>query len=167
VADLPADSPLIREFAGRRYVEAGWGDRAYYMDPHAGLLLGLRALLWPTPGVLHLVGLQAPPQAAFPEAEVVELRVSAPELARMHERVLRSLDPQSSGTLGPGLYGDSRFLASRERFHLLRTCNVWTAQVLREGGVPVRPALALTVGSLLGQLRPGAASALAQDGSSP
>lgn len=156
-ADLPADSPLRREFPQADHVEAGWGDRDYYMTPDPGVGLGLRALLWPTPGALHIVGLSGPPWVEFPEASIVELGVSRAGLERMHERVRSSFKPDGSGPLrrlGPGLYGDGRFYASLEDFHALKTCNVWTAQVLRAGGLPVTPGAALTAGMLLGQLAP-------------
>ena len=57
-------------------------------------------------------------------------------------------------TLGPGLYGHSRFYASRERFHLFKTCNVWVATALQAAGVQVTPALTLTTERLMVQLRP-------------
>jgi len=36
--------------------------------------------------------------------------------------------------LGRGLYGDSRFFAANGKFHLFRTCNVWTGQALAIAG---------------------------------
>jgi len=53
--------------------------------------------------------------------------------------------------LGPGLYGRSRFYASRERFHLFKTCNVWVATALREAGLPVTPSI--NAGALMARLR--------------
>lgn len=156
-ADLPADSPLRREFPQADHVEAGWGDRDYYMAQDPGLWLGLRALLWPTPGVLHIVGVNGPPRLQFPEATVIELGVTQPGLERMHEQVRSSFERDASGAvklLGPGLYGDGRFYASVEAFHGLKTCNVWTARLLRAGGLPVTPGAAITADMLLGQVLP-------------
>lgn len=154
-ADLPADSPLRRAFPQADHVEAGWGDREFYMAHEPGLWLGLRALLWPTPGVLHVVGLSGPPGLAFPEARIVEVGVSQAGLERMHERVRSSFEPQGRDAprlLGPGLYAGGRFYASQEAFHAFKNCNVWTAQVLRAGGLAVTPGAALTAWMLLGQL---------------
>ncbi|MBL0422716.1 DUF2459 domain-containing protein [Ramlibacter sp. AW1] len=150
-ADLPADSPLRLPRAS--HVEVGWGDRAYYMHPSPGIVLGLRALLWPTPGVLHLVALPAAPPTSLAGAEMATVGVTQEALERMHQRVLRSLtDAGLAQPLGPGLYGDSAFHASVDEFHALRTCNVWVAQLLREGGVRVRPAGAITAGALMRQV---------------
>jgi hypothetical protein len=49
------------------------------------------------------------------------------------------------------LYGDSRFYPGRESFSLLRTCNVWTAQGLRDAGLPVSDAI--TREGLMSQVR--------------
>lgn len=153
--DLPADSPLRRAFPKADHVEAGWGDRGFYMAHEPGLWLGLRALLWPTPGVLHVVGLSRPPSLQFPEARIVQVGVSQAGLERMHERVRSSFEPQGRDDprpLGPGLYAGGRFYASQEAFHAFRNCNVWTAQVLRAGGLAVTPGAALTARMLMGQV---------------
>jgi hypothetical protein len=56
-------------------------------------------------------------------------------------------------SLGPGLYGNSRFYLSRETYHLFNTCNVWTARALRAAGLPITPARAISVESLMSQAR--------------
>jgi uncharacterized protein (TIGR02117 family) len=153
-ADIPAGAwPVQRDFAAAEYFEVGWGDRAYYMAADPGIALGLRALAWPTPGVLHVVAFAGPIEA-FPAQETLELRVSAQGLRRLLARVRDSYELDAAGqpiALGPGLYGNSRFYASRETFHLSRTCNVWTAALLREAGVPAQPAL--LADTLMAQLR--------------
>jgi len=157
-ADVPANAWLARrDFPDAAYFEVGWGDRAYYQAPDPGLWLGLQALFWPTPGVLHIAAFSGPVERTFGSAEILELRVSARGLSRLVEVVRDSHELDSTGrpiALGPGLYGASRFFASREKFHLFKTCNVWTASVLQEAGIPVSPALALTANNLMAQLRP-------------
>ena len=157
-SDIPAGLwPEIRDFPQADYLEVGWGDRAYYQAADPGVWLGLRALFWPTPGVLHVAAFNGPVERTFGSTEILELRVSARGLARLVEVVRDSHELDASGrpiALGPGLYGASRFYASREKFHLFKTCNVWTASVLQEAGIPVSPALALTASNLMTQLRP-------------
>lgn len=134
-ADLPPSSPLVHEFPNADYLEVGWGDRAFYMAPNPGPWLALRALAWPTPGVLHLA---AVPKATAGSGEDIagKVRLTPAEFRRLHERLLASFDTDAQGRLqplGPGLRGaGSRFYASRERFHLFKNCHTWTAQVLRE-----------------------------------
>ena len=157
-ADVPANAWLARrDFPDAVYLEVGWGDRAYYQAADPGVWLGLRALFWPTPGVLHVAAFNGPVERTFGSTEILELRVSARGLARLVEVVRDSHELDASGrpiALGPGLYGASRFYASREKFHLFKTCNVWTASVLLEAGIPVSPGLAFSAGNLMTQLRP-------------
>ena len=157
-ADIPAGAwPARREFATAEYFEVGWGDRAYYQADDAGIWLGLRALLWPAPGVLHIVAFSGPVDQAFRASEIVELRLSVRGLAQLVAKVADSHELNEAGqpiVFGPGRYGASRFYASRENFHLFRTCNVWTASLLREAGVPLPEAPTLTAAELMSQLRP-------------
>jgi uncharacterized protein (TIGR02117 family) len=156
-ADLPEDAwPARREFAGAEYLEVGWGDRAYYQAPDPSLWLGLRALLWPTAGVLHVAAFGGPVERQFPGAEIVVLQITPQGLARLVAAIAASHERDAAGqaiALGPGLYGKSRFHASRESFHLFATCNAWTAAMLREAGVPLGPILSPSAGALFAQLR--------------
>jgi uncharacterized protein (TIGR02117 family) len=156
-ADVPEHAwPARREFAGAEHIEVGWGDRAYYQAPDPSLWIGLRALLWPTAGVLHMVAFSGPVQHYFASSEIVALQLTQQGFARLVAAISASHELDAAGrpiTLGPGLYGTSRFYASRQAFHLFATCNVWTAAMLREAGVPVSPTLSQTAGMLFAQLR--------------
>ena len=55
--------------------------------------------------------------------------------------------------LDPGLYGNGRFYLSGETYHLFNTCNVWTARVLSNAGLPLSPAFAIHVSDLMSQVR--------------
>lgn len=144
-ADIPTGLwPESRDFPRADYLEVGWGDRNYYHGRDRGAWGTLGAVLWPTPSVLHVVGIRGPPARAFPESEIVELTLSRDGF----ERLLRYIDDAYersgsavAGSLGPGLYGDSRFYPGRESFHLFRTCNVWTARALRAAGIPIQDSI--------------------------
>jgi uncharacterized protein (TIGR02117 family) len=157
--------PARRDFPDAEFLEIGWGDRAYYMAQSPGIWLGLRALLTPTPAVLHVAAFNGPPERTFVAAGIVEVALTSSGFAALvsavresHERVAvvdgNATRQDWPAPLGRGLYGSSRFYASRDRFHLFRTCNVWTAGVLAAAGVPLRPTGALTADSLFAQLRP-------------
>jgi uncharacterized protein (TIGR02117 family) len=156
--DMPAGAwPVKVDFPDAVYLEVGWGDRAYYMAADPGAWLALKAAAWPTPGVLHVVALQTPIERFFPHAESVAIGVSPAGLQRLLEHLRNSHQLDDVGhpiMLGPGLYGRSRFYASRERFHLFKNCNVWVATALQAAGAPVTPALAITAEQLMVQLRP-------------
>jgi uncharacterized protein (TIGR02117 family) len=144
-ADIrPGAWPVSDTLLQARFIEVGWGDRGFYTDPDAGLATASRAALVGGPGVLHLVGLDQGPQQAFPASEVVRLPVSAAGMERLVAHVADSFARDADGRstdLGRSLYGAGRFYASRERFHLFKTCNVWTAQALQVAGLPIDASL--------------------------
>ena len=156
-ADVPEHArPARPQIVGPDHLEVGWGNRAYYQAPDPSLWLGLRALLWPTSGVLHMVAFSGPVEHYFASTEIVALQVTPQGLARLVAAVSANHEQDAAGQpirLGPGLYGTSRFYASNEAFHLFATCNVWVAAMLREAGVSVSPALSPTSGMLFAQLR--------------
>ena len=155
--DVPAAVwPAKADFQGAVHLEVGWGDSAYYRAAEPSAWLALKAVAWPTPGVLHVAMIDGPVERFFADAEVIEIGVSEPGLQRLLEHLRDSHELDAAGrpiALGPGLYGHGRFYASRERFHLFKTCNVWVATALQAAGVPVMPALAITSGRLMAQLR--------------
>jgi uncharacterized protein (TIGR02117 family) len=143
-------------FGDAAFYEFGWGDREYYRENDPGIWLALRAVLWPTRSVLHVVALPEPPPKSFLGAEMEELLVSKQGYQQLLNYLTEHfvLDEQSQPmAVGRGLYGDSRFFESHGSFHAFRTCNIWTAQALQHSGVPMRSFMALTAESVLSQVR--------------
>lgn len=149
------DWPARQEFPGADYFEVGWGDRTYYQATDPGWWLGLIALLRPSPGVLQVVALSGSPQAAFPGSMLLPVRLPHEGAHRLAAAIGASHARDASGRaigLRPSLYGEGRFYASVERFHLFATCNVWVARRLRDAGLDLLPSFALTAGMLMRQL---------------
>ena len=149
--------PEQDDFPEATFLEVGWGDRDYYQDPDPGVGKLLKAGLWPTKSVLHVVGFSRRVTAYFPRSEII--RIDVPEAgvdslaAYIHDAYARD-DEGRPFALGPGLYGESRFYAGRQRYHVFKNCNTWAARALRAAGVRVRPAEILTADDLLAQARP-------------
>ena len=149
--------PEQDDFPDATFLEVGWGDRVFYQNPDPGVGKMLKAGLWPTRSVLHVVGFRPPVTDYFPASEVI--RIDLPQAgvdslaAFIHAAYARDEAGQPIA-LGPGLYGESRFYAGRERYHVFKNCNTWAARALRAAGVPLRPAEVLTAGDLLKQVRP-------------
>lgn len=156
-ADIsPQDWPQVRDFPAAGYLEVGWGDREFYQrnTPHPGLTI--RAALWPTESVLHVVGFSAPVTEYFPGSEIIRIDIGSEQLRRLVHYIASSqeTDPdRGSKALGSGLYGNSRFYASHETYHLFNNCNVWSARALEASGCAMRSASALTVGTLMNRAR--------------
>ena len=154
-AGIPAGVwPESRDFPGAEYLEVGWGDRDYYMGREQGMWGTLKAGLWPTPSVLHVVGIRGSVVRYFRMSEVVELPLSREGFDRLVRYISDAYVRDGSAPaapLGPGLYGESRFYPARESFHLFRTCNVWSARALRAGGLSIHDSI--TSEGLMSQAR--------------
>ena len=154
-ADIPPGLwPESRDFPLADYLEVGWGERNYYMGRDQGFWGTLRVTLGSNPSVLHVAGIRGPLPGGFPASEIVELSLPAAGYERLIRYIQDAYDRSGApfvAPLGPGLYGDSRFYPGRESFSLLRTCNVWTAQGLRDAGLPVSDAI--TLEGLMSQVR--------------
>lgn len=155
--DVPAGAwPARDDFPDARFLELGWGDREYYMRDDPGILLGARALLWPTASAVHAIGVRESIGQAFPGSEIVPLRLTEDGLRRLVAFVAATHSRDAAGraiVLGPGQRPNSRFYASDRRFHLFETCNTWVAHALLQAGLPVNPRRAVFASDLMRQVR--------------
>lgn len=162
-----ADSPVHRLFPGASAYAIGWGDaRAFPGDLTPGDAIS--ALAWPTSSVLHV---EARPSVRASAGNADERAVSLAlsrggldTLARQIEAAF-ALDAQGAPIVtGPGKSGPhSVFAAGTANYHLLRTCNAWTAARLKEAGAPVlAPGLHLLPWTLTGELALRAAPGCAE-----
>jgi uncharacterized protein (TIGR02117 family) len=148
--------PESAGFRAARFLEVGWGDRAFYQSPDAGIRLALVASLASEGSVLHVAGLDRPPAEHFAHAETTPVVLSERGADALVHFVSRAYQRDAAGRpidLGPGLYPGSRFYAATGRYSLVYTCNSWIAGALRAGGCPITPAWALTAGNLMFQAR--------------
>lgn len=144
------------DFPEARYLEVGWGDQDFYQTPEPTLGMKLKAVLFPTKSVLHVVGFSDPVRTYFPNSEIIEIALSYEGFERLCKYIEQSYAKDERGeiqALGPGLYGNSQFYQSRESYHGFRTCNVWTARALRAAGCPVAPGRLIKVESLMSRAR--------------
>lgn len=160
----PGVLPESAHFGKAEHLEIGWGDRDFYMTPGFNLWYGFKALFWPTPGVLHVAGLQRSPHQELDPSRVVELSVTQAGLDALLGYLSASFERterEAAPPLAPGLYGVSAFYPSRETFHLFKTCNVWIARALRAAGLPVDSTLSAE--DLMNQARRLSAAARPQE----
>lgn len=151
--DIPDDVwPNHKNIADAEYLEIGWGDKDFYQTPNPHFGIALKAILLPTPSVLHIVAFNNSVTSYFPHNKIIMIRLSDAGFKHLIGYIAASFDKDLSGntvSLGAGLYGVSQFYRSRDTYHLFRTCNVWTARALHAAGCPVRPFLAITEDNLM------------------
>lgn len=132
--------PEVADFPGARYIGFGWGDADYFPERDPGILAFLNAALLPTPSVIHVTGLRIHPRDAYPKDDVVALTLSQDNTEKLIRYIADTFDRRHSAranSVAPGLDLNSRFYRARGEFHLLNTCNSWTARGLVVAGVRI------------------------------
>ena len=130
---------LESPFPGVRFLTFGFGDREYLLQ-RTGSSFAMLAALLPGRGALLVTALRSTPQAAFGPLHVVALHVSRGDLAGLQARLWREFELSPSATpipLAAGPYTGSLFYAASATYSGLYTCNTWTADVARAGGLPM------------------------------
>ncbi|HUN42710.1 MAG TPA: DUF2459 domain-containing protein [Acetobacteraceae bacterium] len=158
---LPVDeihgalASLEPRFPGVRYFTFGFGERQFYMSRRADLIESLSALL-PSQSALLVTGLIASPQMAFGVDHVVVLHVTGDGVTRIENAIWQELDQSPAGAavfLANGPYEGSAFYAARGTYDAFNTCNTWTAEMLRAGGLPFSAAGVMFSGQVMGMAR--------------
>jgi uncharacterized protein (TIGR02117 family) len=128
-----------QQFPGVRYLVFGFGERGYLLSRDKDLRHMLLAL-FPGPGAMLVTALSAPPSAAFGASHVIALRLSQAGIDRVSDFLWGYLQTYAHGApqvIADGPYPGSLFFASAGTYALGHTCNTWTAEALRAGGLPV------------------------------
>jgi uncharacterized protein (TIGR02117 family) len=140
-----------------RYLEVGWGDRDAYLADRITPRLALRAAFASRGSVLLVTGFDETISERYQGIDVIELWVSGEALGSLTRFIEASLAGDGEGRLirlEPGGTPSSVFYLARGQFHVLNTCNSWTARALRAAGFPLTPALTLTAYHLMQQVAP-------------
>ena len=147
--------PELVDFSQAIFVEFSWGDRDYFPNPHAGVLSAVKAALWSSGSVLHVVGFSGSLETFYRGAKIAELAIDAQGYDRLISYISETVSrPSPSVPAQPsaGLFLYSRFYPASRDFSLLRTCNTWVAEALEQAGLPISASLVITAGNLDSQL---------------
>jgi hypothetical protein len=138
----PGQPPLFEEWG---YAERGW-----YLEGRQGVSGALRALLWPSAGVVEVtisdrIWAERTPQ---PPADVFVFQLSETG----YQRLRRHLRATIAADEPVAAFGTSRFYPARDAYHLFHQCHQYTARALQEAGLPVSAGAAFTRTSFAMQL---------------
>ena len=146
---------LIGRWAGARFLSFGFGERNYLLDRKVSVWSTLAALL-PSRSVLLVTALSGTPGEAFGRDNVVALRLTRAGLQGIERRIAGELAGSAAGgpvVLADGPYPGSAFYAARDTYDAFHTCNSWSADVLRAGGLAVPSSGVLLVSQVMGPAR--------------
>lgn len=155
-ADIPEGFwPESADFARADFLEVGWGEWDYYQAEKPGLWLTLKAALWPTASVLHVVGIPGSLQGSFSGFDIIRLDLHRCAYLRLIGYIHGSFERQGARAvpLGQGDYPDGLFYPAKGRFHLFHTCNGWVAEALEEAGLPMGWLKPVTAAQLMSRVR--------------
>ena len=148
--------PEVADFSDAAFLEFGWGDRIYYQAKETTFDMALIAALVPTPAVMHMAALQAPPEDDGSGLKVISVKLTESGFQRLAQALAAEFERPPGGraeSVSRGLYSNSHFYHARGEFHLFNTCNTWTARMLLVGGVAFSPSGIMTADELMTCLR--------------
>lgn len=133
---LPA---LQHEFTEARYLEFGWGDLDWYKTDERTSGMALGALFVPTESGLWVWSVPTTPEAFFGENHIAQLTLSKQGFSNLVSFINGSFEldsddlPQSirEDVFKEGIY---RIYRAKGEYHALKTCNHWTAEVMKQAG---------------------------------
>ncbi len=153
-----SDVPFQREIGGDAsadFLMFGWGDADFYrrrINPWTCL----KAICWPSPSIIHVVSIRGSVAARFRQSDVFALSLSQSQLRNLARGIAEAFARDSRGRcifVTRGYFPESRFYEGSERFYFPKMCNVWVAQKLRGGGVPVNVPSSVVASELMWQVR--------------
>lgn len=133
------------------YEEWGYAERAWYLEGKTDVSGIVRALFWPTEGVVEVgrydrVWAERTPQ---PPSDLFTFRLTEEGYQRLRRHLQATLLIQQR----VDSFGQSSFYPATRSYHLFHTCHQYAAHALREAGLPISPFWAFNRTSLAWQLR--------------
>jgi hypothetical protein len=151
-----ADFPLAGQMEGTRGSDElliGWGAHDFYQGVANPWTL-LEAIL-PNRSVLHVVPVRGPIARRFAHSDVFRLRLTSVQFEALRRQLEAAFARDPRGRLvptgHPGYYPDSHFYPGHDLTYFPKMCNFWVAARLRQSGLSLRPAEAITAADLMFQ----------------
>ena len=121
-----------------KYLSFGWGDRAFMLETPTSKginpVMAFKALFLPTPSTLQVQG-----YLVFPRnIETKCVKISAENYLRMVNFIRNSFQLDAAGNkmkISYGYHNNDSFFEAKGSYSILRTCNDWTAEALRQAEV--------------------------------
>ena len=141
----------------RVYEEWGYAEQAWYLENRQGVTGAVRALFWPSPGVVE-VGLHGRIWASRtpqPPSDVFVFRLSEAGYQRLRAHLRATVAASEPVLVADG----SKFYPSKRPYHLFHQCHQYAALALREAGLPLSAFWSFNRAGLAMQLRQAVESA--------
>lgn len=128
--------------ADSSWLEFGWGEKDFYMAEGSSVLLGIKAMLLPNDGVMHVVRYRGNNiNRYYAKDHIRKIKICQTEykdLATFIQKSFRTDAKMNIIPLGKGLYGEwSQFYDANGTYSALYNCNNWANDALKKAGIKV------------------------------
>ncbi len=147
--------PEIENYAGRNFVDVGWGDERFYQATGNPVGLAARSVLFPTQSVLLVYAFNTPLRRAYgPESRILRIPLDSDQFEELTRFVSDRYMRDPDGNVQPStIHGKSDlFFLARGKYHLFNTCNTWVARGFRQAGFNIRASCVLNANQVFKQL---------------
>lgn len=159
-SELQADHPFPRSSSmdlalssthTERFEEWGYAEQAWYLEDRRGPSGALRALFWPTAGVVEVGQFDQvwAKRTHQPPSDLFIFQVSEEGYRRLRHHLDATIADRQPVAIG----GSSLFYPATRSYHFFHTCHQYAAHSLREAGLPLSPFWAFSRSSFTWQLR--------------
>jgi hypothetical protein len=132
------------------FKEWGFAERAWYLESQQGLSGILRALFWPTEGVVEIAQYAKlwATRTPQPPSDLFLFRVSEQSLRRVQQYLAATLSTEVP------MYevGKSHFYLAKDSYHLFHHSHFYIAMALQAAGLPISPSFSISRSMLAWQL---------------
>jgi len=140
-SDIPAYLiPEKADFPRAEFIEIGWGNKAFYQAQEFKLDVAMKALFIPGPSVMYVYGFNNQPAKEYLNAKIATLYFSSVSFNQLLRTINDTFDRKGQERAPATLIltdRNARFYDALGSYSVANTCNIWTAKVLKSGGVPV------------------------------
>jgi len=145
--DPQAQSPSLQP---TMFEEWGYAERTWYLEGQQGISGVLRALFWPSEGVVEVAGYDRlwANRTPQPPSDLFKFELSEEGFKRLRTH-LRSTRASSNPVEA---FSKSRFYLATNSYHLFHHCHQYVARALYTAGLPISPLWAFSKASLSVQL---------------
>ena len=160
---LPVDSttlkhlPALESFKEEQFVDIGFGDRVFYLDPQYDIILAARAIMVPTESTIRIAALAGGLESTIKRSDyAVKIKIKMNELIKLCNYINNSLVIKNN--LQPIVIekragGGIIYFEGNQKYHLFNTCNTWVADALNNSGLAfISPANVITSPQLFDEL---------------
>lgn len=131
ISAYPSDSP-------QDYVAIGWGDKGFFLETPTWAELkvstALNAAFLPSPTAMHCMYMEQPVVSDSKRA----IRIDKKAYLKMIKRIKRTFSLKNGKVdliANKGYTPYDNFYEAHDSYHCFKTCNSWTNDVLKAGGV--------------------------------